>query len=121
MLIVHERFAGEAGRVLEETSVPEAHRFAVGRVPGFRPFAELVDGQPTTRPDDRTTGAPMFYTSGTTGRPKGVRRPLMGIDPDIFGRQQRLAVRAVRHPAARRRRPHHPGTAVPHGGERLDR
>lgn len=26
-------------------------------------------------------GAPMLYTSGTTGRPKGVRRPLTGLDP----------------------------------------
>ena len=24
----------------------------------------------------------MHYTSGTTGRPKGVRRPLTGLDPD---------------------------------------
>jgi long-chain acyl-CoA synthetase len=85
VLIVHERFAAEAGRVLDEITVPASHRFAVGDVPGFRPFAELVDGQPTTRPDERTTGAPMFYTSGTTGRPKGVRRALLPLDPDVFG------------------------------------
>ena len=24
----------------------------------------------------------MHYTSGTTGRPKGVKRPLAGLDPD---------------------------------------
>src|SRR5262249_2308741 len=29
-----------------------------------------------------TAGAPMVYTSGTSGRPKGVRRPLTGADPD---------------------------------------
>ncbi|MBN9618124.1 MAG: AMP-binding protein, partial [Actinobacteria bacterium] len=33
-------------------------------------------------PDDRTQGAPMVYTSGTTGKPKGVKRPLTGADPD---------------------------------------
>ena len=33
-------------------------------------------------PDGRTAGATMHYTSGTTGRPKGVRRPLSGLDPD---------------------------------------
>ena len=27
-------------------------------------------------------GAPMVYTSGTTGKPKGVKRPLTGADPD---------------------------------------
>ena len=85
VLIVHERFAGEAVRVLPEVSVPESHRFAIGRVDGFRPFSELVAGQPTTRPDDRATGAYMFYTSGTTGRPKGVRRALPQVDPDTMG------------------------------------
>ena len=33
-------------------------------------------------PEDRTTGAVMNYTSGTTGRPKGVRRPLPGVAPE---------------------------------------
>jgi long-chain acyl-CoA synthetase len=33
-------------------------------------------GQPTTRPENRSLGAIMNYTSGTTGRPKGVRRAL---------------------------------------------
>ena len=27
----------------------------------------------------------MFYTSGTTGRPKGVRRALPAVDPDTMG------------------------------------
>ena len=43
---------------------------------------DLIDGVPATRPGDRTAGATMHYTSGTTGRPKGVRRPLSGADPD---------------------------------------
>jgi long-chain acyl-CoA synthetase len=85
VLIVHERFAGEAVRVVPETSVPDTRRFSVGAVDGFRPFAELIEGQPTTRPDDLATGAYMFYTSGTTGRPKGVRRGLLPVDPDTMG------------------------------------
>jgi long-chain acyl-CoA synthetase len=56
--------------------------FAVGEIVGFRPLAELGADEPPGRPDDRTLGAPMVYTSGTTGRPKGVRRPLTGADPD---------------------------------------
>src|SRR6202022_2222039 len=40
-------------------------------------------GMPDTRPEARTTGAPMHYTSGTTGKPKGVRRPLADVDPDL--------------------------------------
>lgn len=33
-------------------------------------------------PRDRGAGNRMLYTSGTTGRPKGVRRPLRGISPE---------------------------------------
>ena len=81
-LIVSERFADEAVRVLEDCVTPETNRFSVGSVPGFRPFEELIEGQPATRPDDLSTGSYMFYTSGTTGRPKGVRRGLVEGHPD---------------------------------------
>ena len=33
-------------------------------------------------PDERTSGGILYYTSGTTGRPKGVRRPLPQCSPD---------------------------------------
>ncbi|GAA2643468.1 acyl-CoA synthetase [Paractinoplanes durhamensis] len=70
--VAHERFAETAAASAGE--VP--HLFGVGEVPGFRPLAEL-DGPL----HDRTSGALMVYTSGTSGRPKGVRRPLTGADP----------------------------------------
>ncbi|MEU4833738.1 AMP-binding protein [Streptosporangium sp. NPDC023615] len=44
--------------------------------------AALAEGQPGTAPDARTSGAVMWYTSGTTGFPKGVRRPLSGKEPE---------------------------------------
>jgi long-chain acyl-CoA synthetase len=69
--IGHERF-GDACRVAAEAfALPADRCFGVGRVAGARPLAELIDGQPDTRPEDRSAGAPMHYTSGTTGRPKG--------------------------------------------------
>ncbi|HET8583264.1 MAG TPA: acyl-CoA synthetase [Jatrophihabitans sp.] len=74
----HERF-GEAATIAA-AGLPASARFAIGDVPGFRPLAELEAAG--GRPDDRTQGAPMVYTSGTTGRPKGVKRPLTGADPD---------------------------------------
>src|SRR4051794_21685521 len=82
VLVVDERFAGEAARVVPEVDIPAERRFSVGAVEGFRPFSELIEGQPTTRPENLTTGTYMFYTSGTTGRPKGVRRSLPEIGPD---------------------------------------
>ena len=60
-------------------------RFAVGAVEGYRAYGEIADGQSTERPAERTAGTTMLYTSGTTGRPKGVRRPLPGIDPNDAG------------------------------------
>ncbi len=77
-----ERFGDACRGAAEEIGFPASHRFALGRVEGFRPFGELKDGQPTTLPSDRAAGQVMNYTSGTTGRPKGVRRALMPFDPD---------------------------------------
>jgi long-chain acyl-CoA synthetase len=80
--IAHERVAHACSAAAEQLHFPESHRFALGSVPGFRPFAELVRGQPTTLPAERAAGAVMNYTSGTTGKPKGVRRGLAPLDPD---------------------------------------
>ncbi|MGW4210783.1 acyl-CoA synthetase [Lentzea sp. NPDC004789] len=76
----HERFAEAATEAA--ASLPANARFAVGDIPGFEPLGTLGKGE-EGRPDVRTAGSPMLYTSGTTGRPKGVRRPLTGADPDV--------------------------------------
>ncbi|UBU10816.1 AMP-binding protein [Nonomuraea gerenzanensis] len=46
--------------------------------------AGLAEGQPTDAPADRTSGAVMWYTSGTTGFPKGVQRKLPGAEPEAI-------------------------------------
>ena len=82
-LIVHGRFLDEAVRVLEDCVTPEANRFSVGgEIPGFRSIDELVADQSDERPHTLATGSYMFYTSGTTGRPKGVKRALDPRHPD---------------------------------------
>ena len=82
--IGHERFGAACAAAAKELGFPENARFAVGNVPGFRPYAELKTGHSTELPADRAAGQVMNYTSGTTGRPKGVRRPLAPIDPDTM-------------------------------------
>jgi long-chain acyl-CoA synthetase len=56
-------------------------RIAVGDpVPeGYRSYDEFVAGHPTTPLAEEFEGSPMLYSSGTTGRPKGIRRPLSGL------------------------------------------
>jgi long-chain acyl-CoA synthetase len=78
--VADERFADIA--VVAAGLAGVKHRFAAGQVPGFEPLDRLGDDGAAVRPHPRTHGAPMMYTSGTSGRPKGVRRPLTGADPD---------------------------------------
>jgi acyl-CoA synthetase (AMP-forming)/AMP-acid ligase II len=44
--------------------------------PGIPAFAQATAGYPTTPIPDQATGADMLYSSGTTGRPKGVKQAL---------------------------------------------
>ena len=43
---------------------------------GWEAYEDAVDGRPTTPIDDECEGDFMLYSSGTTGRPKGIRRPM---------------------------------------------
>ena len=78
--VAHERFADVARVAADEAGIAEDKRFSVGPLEGFTPLSELGT-QTSGPPGTRTLGAPMTYTSGTSGRPKGVRRPLTGADP----------------------------------------
>lgn len=54
----------------------------VGEVPkGFASWSDLAARQPTSPIADETQGLDMLYSSGTTGRPKGILWPLTGDKP----------------------------------------
>lgn len=63
-------------------------RVAMGQVvpPGFVGYEELVATASDQEPVDQVRGGVMFYTSGTTGHPKGVRGGLaqVGGPPEIL-------------------------------------
>jgi long-chain acyl-CoA synthetase len=46
-----------------------------GAIEGFAPYEDLLGSQSETDIEDPVLGTTMLYTSGTTGRPKGVLRP----------------------------------------------
>ena len=49
-----------------------------GVVEGFESWEDAVPRQPVTPIADEIEGAAMLYSSGTTGKPKGVKHPLTG-------------------------------------------
>ncbi len=80
VLVAHAELAGKIiGRI--EDVVP--HPVAIGAAPAnwctYEAFSRFHTDEP---PATRSLGALMLYTSGTTGRPKGVRRPISDVAPE---------------------------------------
>ena len=57
-----------------------------GEAPGFTPYEQALTDASADAPTEVERGGPMFYTSGTTGKPKGVRSMLgqVGGPPEVF-------------------------------------
>jgi long-chain acyl-CoA synthetase len=90
-VITTDRVGEVVTAAADQIGFPAGARFSArGAVRGFRPLAELKAGQPTSLPEDRRAGASMTYTSGTTGKPKGVRRPLPPAPPEPVASNQAM-------------------------------
>ena len=94
LLIAHERFADPASRAAQECGLSSARCLAVGTVEGFDSLQDASAAQPESSIADRSPGQRMAYTSGTTGRPKGVRRPLPEGNPDDVAAERSVFARA---------------------------
>lgn len=58
-----------------------------GSIPGFQSYEDIRSALPAARLLDESTGRDMLYSSGTTGRPKGIKTALLEgpIDqPDVL-------------------------------------
>lgn len=91
-LVVGARFAELLDQV--DTETPGVTVLSVGgSIDGYTELADARVGHPRTEPVDRQPGALFVYTSGTTGKPKGIRRPVpageigeIWNDMALFGR-----------------------------------
>jgi long-chain acyl-CoA synthetase len=75
VFVAEARFASEA--ITAAAMAPGATvRLAIGgAIEGFAGYEQALAGQDGTNISDPSLGSSMLYTSGTTGRPKGVHRP----------------------------------------------
>jgi acyl-CoA synthetase (AMP-forming)/AMP-acid ligase II len=81
VLIVSHGLAKVAGEVA--SLIPGVKLLMVGgTIPGYQSYEAETAKMPTAPIADQTSGAAMLYSSGTTGRPKGVRQPLSGLAID---------------------------------------
>lgn len=81
-VVASVRYAETVTDALDDAAFPAERRFSFGPAEGFRDFRELAWGVETGPVEDRSPGSYLGYTSGTTGRPKGVLRRLAEGDPD---------------------------------------
>jgi acyl-CoA synthetase (AMP-forming)/AMP-acid ligase II len=70
-----------SGRGPQPGGLPELLLIADGDLPGWERYPECVAGQPDTPIDDEIEGDLLQYSSGTTGRPKGIKRELPHVPP----------------------------------------
>lgn len=81
-LFTSSTYAGVVASAVDESGLDPESCFSFGADPGFRELSVVLAGLPDSTPPDRAPGAFLGYTSGTTGRPKGVARALAAGDPD---------------------------------------
>ncbi|MFO7856308.1 MAG: acyl-CoA synthetase [Paracoccaceae bacterium] len=87
LLLTSKAMADAAARL---RAAPAARFMADDPAPGFVDLDAALEAQPSTRIPDEAEGVEMLYSSGTTGRPKGVRKPLpdtpFGTPPPAYRR-----------------------------------
>lgn len=75
-LIVSAGLADAAEQIVPETPAVEIRLAFGGHVPGYKSYEEATAAASPEPLPDQPRGADMLYSSGTTGRPKGIKQPL---------------------------------------------
>ncbi|WP_458682518.1 acyl-CoA synthetase [Prescottella equi] len=90
-IFVSGQFAALVESVFAKSRLQAPRRIVIGdRRQGWECYQDVLTVSPTTPIEDECEGDFLLYSSGTTGRPKGIKRPLpggvMGTYPDLPGR-----------------------------------
>jgi long-chain acyl-CoA synthetase len=77
-IVVSTRQLAAVASALDETRVPKATTRLLlgGELPGWERYEDVVGALPAEPIADEAEGDFMLYSSGTTGRPKGIKREL---------------------------------------------
>ena len=65
--------------IMVDTTGGDKGSWPIGGV--YESWDDAVGSQPTDHVPEEQMGAPMMYSSGTTGRPKGILRPMYDLHP----------------------------------------
>jgi long-chain acyl-CoA synthetase len=89
-LIAEDRVAEVAAQV-GKAAPASLIKFAIGgSIAGFEAYEDALAAESPSDIDDPSLGTTMLYTSGTTGRPKGVRRRPGSDQPVVSGAAARV-------------------------------
>lgn len=70
--------ADVAGGIKKWPSHVKSRYMVDGTIPGYESYEEAIAAYPAEPIEDEISGSSMLYSSGTTGTPKGIKRPLSG-------------------------------------------
>jgi long-chain acyl-CoA synthetase len=80
-IVADAEFADTVAPAAAQAGVPVRIAFG-GSIDGFTAYDELLAAASADEPDGLVGGSTMFYTSGTTGRPKGVKSSAFPVGGD---------------------------------------
>lgn len=78
VLITSQTMAPEASKMLPDISGCPVRLMVDEAAHGFESYEMAIQEHPPESLENELRGATMLYSSGTTGRPKGIKRPLSG-------------------------------------------
>ena len=79
-VFITSAYKSDVARPVADATPLVEHRFMLdGTVPGYEPFLDAVASQSPEPLAGAVEGMDMLYSSGTTGRPKGVKVPLRDV------------------------------------------